>query len=45
MRFEIMFAMESVQKMEEATNKLKDISRGANKEAFNAYSKASETNN
>lgn len=45
MRHEIMFAMESVTKMEEGIEKLRETSRGANGEAFGANKNASETNN
>ncbi len=45
MRFEINYAIESIKKMEDAIGKLKDISRSANKQAFNANTQASETNN
>jgi len=45
MRHEIMFAMESVTKMEEAIEKLRETSRSTNSEAFSANKNASETNN
>lgn len=45
MRFELKFAMESITKMENAIDALKDDSRGSNKEGFNYARQASETNN
>ena len=45
MRHEISFAKESIRKMEEAINSLKDDARVSNKEGFNYARQASETNN
>lgn len=45
MRHEILFAKESIRRMEEAIQKLKDDSRSANKEGFTNGRQASETNN
>ena len=45
MRHEILFAKESIRKMEEAIQSLRETSRTSNKESFAASSKASETNN
>lgn len=45
MRHELLFAKESIRKMEERIQKFKDETRGANKEGFNYARQASETNN
>ena len=45
MRHEILFAKESIRKMEEAIQNLRETSRASNKESFANQSKASETNN
>jgi hypothetical protein len=45
MRHEILFAKESIRKMEEGITSLKDDSRGANKDGFTFARQASETNN
>ena len=45
MRFEIIFAEESIKKLETAIQLLRDNSRGSNTEGFGNAAKASETNN
>ena len=45
MRHEILFATESIRKMEEAIDKFKQDSRGTNKDGFNYSRQAAETNN